>query len=436
MPWQDRTIEAAYTSPSGTRITFHYENVSREVSLRGTAFEFPGVDGTYIQQSGHSSRRYPMRCIFWGFDHDLLATAFEARLLEKGIGRLQHPLYGVFDVVPFGDFTRRDDLKDAANQTIIEVTFWATIRNVYPTPGTNPRNEILTETEDFDVVGAQKFIDSMDLGTAIARANSRGTIRQFLLDASATLDKVSQATLAVTREFREIQSTVNLGLDVFVGQPLQIAQQIANLIKAPGRALSGILSRLDAYAAFAERIFDSVASNPAETLTSGTAVVLLTTTASNNFHTADLFASNAVAGSVVAATHTDTVYESRVEAIAAAERVRQIFDDWVEWRDAGYAALADVPKVGTFQVDTGEVYDALQRMVTLAEGYLVELSFSLVPERRIVLDRPRTIVDLAGELYGTVDSKLDALINGNNLTGDEIIELPRGKRIKYYSAVT
>jgi hypothetical protein len=70
--------------------------------------------------------------------------------------------------------------------------------------------------------------------------------------------------------------------------------------------------------------------------------------------------------------------------------------------------------------------------VALTAGHLVETSFTLLQERRIVLDRERTIIDLAAELYGSVDDRLDLLINSNDLTGSEILELPRGRTIVYY----
>jgi hypothetical protein len=84
------------------------------------------------------------------------------------------------------------------------------------------------------------------------------------------------------------------------------------------------------------------------------------------------------------------------------------------------------------QVDPGGAYQALQAAVALVAGFLIETSFSLSVERRIVLDRPRTIVDLAAELFGSVDDRLDELINNNALTGSEILELPRGKTIAYF----
>src|SRR5690606_5345953 len=127
----------------GTRIRFEFEDVSRNFEKRGTVFTFPGIDGAYVQQKGYSERHYPLRCIFSGKDCDLFATAFEAALLEDGIGRLEHPMYGTIpDVVPFGGVTRRDDLKSEANQAIVDVTFFTTLGAVYPSSATDAQSEI------------------------------------------------------------------------------------------------------------------------------------------------------------------------------------------------------------------------------------------------------------------------------------------------------
>lgn len=431
--WEDRVRRGAYNSPGGTRILFDFEDVRRETEKRTTAFEFPGVNNAYVQDNGHGSRKYPLRCIFWGADHDRIATAFEAALLERGIGRLEHPLYGTFDVIPFGTITRRDDLKSAANQTIVEVTFWTTLRAIYPSNQQNPRSEILAAITGFDVAAAQQFSDKTNLATQLQKANVKATVKKFLRDVSAALQSVSDATTSVTREFRDAQSTINQGLDVFVGQPLLLAQQISNLIKAPARAVAGIQSRLEAYGNLADSIFGSDAGSPGTALTSGTALAVRSDQISNDFHTSDLFASNAVGGSVVSVTQTE--FETKPQAITAAEDVIDQFDNLVAWRDAGFASLEQVPTIGAFQVDTGESYQALNRAVSLCAGFLVEISFSLVAERRIVIDRPRTIIDLSSELYGSVDNDtLDFLLNSNDLVGDEILELPRGTTIRYYPA--
>lgn len=428
--WQDRLREGAYTSPGGTRITYAFEDVRRLSRKRTTAFEFPGVDGAYIQDNGFGARRYPLRCFFTGREHDLIATLFEASLLERGIGKLEHPLYGTFDVVPFGEITRRDDLVSAANQSVIEVMFFTTIGAIFPSAGKNPTNEILEALSGFSLIAAQQFDKSMNLTGALEQAASKATIRDFLLSVSSSLDEVSTATLEVTRAFRAIQRDINLGIDVLIGQPLQIAQQISNMITLPARAAAGIQSRLDAYNELAQSIFGSDAGDPATALLPGTANQSLTTRVANDFHTSDLHATSAVAGAVLSTV--ENTFETKPDAIEAAEALQAQMNALIVWREAGYTAMEDIPALGNYQVDTGESYQSLFATVQLAVGFLIEISFSLIPERRIVLDRQRTIIDLAAELYGSVDDRLDFLINTNNLTGSEILELQPKRVIKYY----
>jgi len=429
--WEDRIQEGAYISPKGTRILFQWEDLSRNFDKRGTVFTFPGVNGGYVQQKGYSERRYPLRCYFTGKNCDLEATAFEAALLEPGIGKLEHPLYGeIPDVVPFGTVTRRDDLKSEANQSIVEVTFLTTLGSVYPSALADPRSEIQAYILGFDVAAAQQFSDVTSLAGAVEQANMKSTIRKFLRDVNSTMKTASDSVAKVRREMADIQSLINFGLDTLVGQPLLLARQCVNLVRAPARAIDGIISRLDAYRNLAESIFASAAGTPAETLAAGTALAVRTTQVANDFHAADLFASSAVAGSVAATLETQ--YETRPQAIAAAEEVLAQAAALIAWRDTGFTALEGIAQIGTFQVDQGESYQQLQNAVALAAGRLIEISFTLIPERRIVLDRPRTIVDLCAELYGQVDERLDFMIQSNNLSGSEILELPRGSAIVYY----
>jgi hypothetical protein len=111
-----------------------------------------------------------------------------------------------------------------------------------------------------------------------------------------------------------------------------------------------------------------------------------------------------------------------------------MYNDTIAWRDDQFEALEAIP-LGQSQLDTGEAYAAYQKVVAYATGRLVEISFSLFPERYVILDRPRALLELCAELYGRVDdSTVDALISTNKLTGDEIMEMPRGRRITYYRA--
>jgi prophage DNA circulation protein len=399
MAWTDRLKEAAYISPSGERYTFEFENVSNSRTKKTTNFEFPDVDGTYVQESGSAGRSFPLRCIFWGADYDLDADAFDAALFETGTGKLEHPIYGTVDVVPTGTITRRDDLKTAGNQAIIEVTFMTTIGLIYPSAQTDPASEVLAAIAAYNEVVAGEFEDNIDLDTEVKKTSFKNQYKAFL-------NSLSDGVAAVTAEFNAINDSINEGLDLLVGQPLTLAFQTMQLVQAPGRALALVTDKLAAY----ENLANSLLKNMDELLSV------------NDFILKDLFASGYVTGSLISVLNSQ--FDTRIAAIEAAASILAQFDEVNTWKDENLTELD--------MIDTGAAYQQLQASVALVAGYLVEISFTLKQERRIVLDRARTIVDLTAELYGEIDESIDFLIESNNFSGSEIIELPKGKEVVYY----
>lgn len=413
MAWTDRMREAAYTSPSGERAIFTYEDVSRNVEKKTTGYEFPDADGTYVQDLGHSGRRYPLRVIFWGENYDQEADRFEAGLLERGVGKLEHPMYGAVDVVPFGSIKRRDDLKTRANQAVIEVTFWETIGLIYPAAQQDPGAAVLEAVGEYNESAAGQFEGAVQLDTVAWRANFKGDYNALIGAAEAGLRAVADAQDAVRKQFNAINDSINQGIDVLIADPITLAFQTTRLLQAPARSASNIESRLDAYRDLANAI------------TGGNGAVVKSdegARGSNRFHARDLYASTYVTGSVVSVVNNR--FTTKTEALEAAEAVLDQFQDVAAWRDDNFQALA--------RVDTGEAYQKLQEAVALTAGFLVEISFTLKQERRIVLDRTRTIIDVVAELYGSIDNQLDFFISSNSLTGSEILELPRGREIVYY----
>ncbi|MGB5733851.1 MAG: hypothetical protein WBM40_05345, partial [Thiohalocapsa sp.] len=121
------------------------------------------------------------------------------------------------------------------------------------------------------------------------------------------------------------------------------------------------------------------------------------------------------------------------EALSVADYLLDEFAALVAWREQGFGELGAPAYGSRIEVlDTGAAYQAAQQTIAYCAGYLVTLAFTLANERSIVLDRPRTIIDLCAELYGSIDDKLDFLIDTNRLSGSEILELPRGRQIVWY----
>ncbi len=413
MAWNDRLREAAYTSPSGVRLTFLYENVSKTVEKKTSAFDPADADGTFVQDNGHTGRRYPLRLFFSGSDHDLEALAFEEALLERGPGKLDHPFYGLVNVVPFGEIKTRDDLKTAANQSIMEVVFWDTIGLIFPNNQQDPAAAVLIAVNEYNDAAASEFEEVTDLDSAVEQATFKNTYLALLDSTQSNLQAIADEQDDVRTQFNAIVDSINQGIDILVAQPLTLAFQTVQMIQSPARALANIEARLAAYADLANSLItgDGAVVSPG-----------LDSTNSNIFHTNDLYVSTYVTGSVVSVVNNQFI--TKTEALSAAEAVLQQLSDVTDWRDDNFQSLGEV--------DTGEAYQQLQEAVALTAGFLVEISFTLKQERRIILTRNRTIIDLAAELYGSVDDQLDFLISSNDLSGSEILEIPKGREIVYY----
>jgi hypothetical protein len=435
--WKKRLYEARYTSPSGKIMQFDYEDVSVQGRNKTAAFDFADADGTYIQQKGKGSRRYPLRIFLSGSDYDELADSFEDMLGETGVGKLLHPRYGLMDVVPFRDWRRTDRLKSGSNQAIFDVVFFKTINIIYPTASLDPQALTEEAIKAFNIKSAAQFADQMDIDSALEKADSLDKFNALVKKAGNVLRVISDKQADVKNRFDDIEDSINGALDVLVGDPLTLAFQTKQLLGAPARALTDIRARLDAYKNLASDIFsgaDAVAlpvfDGPGSPGSPGFGPGN-DSQSPNAFHLNNLFVTGSVVGQILSAVNNE--FETNTAAIEAAEEILDLADQTTVWQDENYQSIGGSTFSTPSNTDTGDGYQQLQKAVALVTGFLLEISFSLKQEKVIVLTRPRTIIDLCGELYQDVsDETLNSLIITNNLVGDEFFELPKGKSIVYY----
>ena len=412
MPWQDRLRQAAYTSPSGIRIVFNYENVSRKIGKKTSAFDFPDANGTYVQDLGNTGRRYPIRAIFWGDDYDLEAEFFESILTEQGIGQLEHPIYGTVKVIPFGSITRRDDLKTAANQAFIQVTFWETIELVFPESQGDPSSVVVSAVNEYNTEASGQFAENIETTTVAGKLNLKNSYLKILDDTKDGLDKIASSRDDVNNQLNNIYDSINNGIDILIDQPLTLAFQTILMIQSAARSLIDIGSRLDSYGQLiSSLIFNDDTIDPIADIRTP-----------NDFYNDDLYVSTYITGSIISVINNQ--FETGNSALEAADAILDQFKEISDWREDSIRALSII--------DTGETYQKLQLAVAATVGFLIQISFTLKKERIIIIDRDRTMIDVVAELLGKTDSELDFFINSNNLSGSEILELPKGRSLVYY----
>ena len=412
MGWQDRIKTAAYVSPRGVRTEFKYTNVSREMELRGSQFSFVDTEGTYIQGTGASGRSFPFDVIITGDDYDIAANRFFDSLREAGIGTLEHPIYGTVDVVPLGVVTQVDNLTTAANQAVFRVTFWETIGALFPSGIVDLVSQLLSSVFNFNSAVSGVFENLIDLNTQIELISIVNQSQILISQVQSSLTAIAAVRQNVTDRFEDIFDGMSGSLIQGAFDPSSFPGQLLALTQSPARSDAPWSDKIAGYG---------------EIISAGVTLPIFTperdARSSNAFLTVDLSITAAITALVVSTT--TTTFTTRGEAITAAQDMLALADDVNTWRELNYVSLGIV--------GDGVSYRQWREAVALAAGYLIELSFNLVQERAIILDGPRSIVDLTGELYGTIDDKIDFLISSNNITGDEIIEgLPTGRKIKYY----
>lgn len=438
MPWPDRLQEAAYTSPGGVRTVFKYENVSADVNKRDQVREFPDYDGALVQNFGVGATSYPLLCIFFGEDHDIEANNFLSSLSEPGTGILEHPFYGRHEeIAALGPIRRRDDLKTAANQTVFQVNFTQSAAFKFPSSLAAETDQIEFDLDQFYADQAAAFAAGVKIATArekldlIDAVKSKlSAVKRFMGGIAATIEKVEN-------EFNAAISLVEDSIAILIDTPLQLANQIIDIIKLPARSAAQIGASLSAY----QNLLSFAISDAQGLFSPG-----IGNQVNNRFFNSDLFSSVAFAG-MSAASLAVAEATREISGQSLADFVSRLPDETqafigktsiietINFIDAEFSRLqawSEANRAALGLLDVGESYAFLQSAAARLAGFLVAISFSARQEREIVLGNSRHFIELCAELYGILDNAFDFFILTNNLTSDEMFELPVKRRIIYY----
>jgi hypothetical protein len=420
MSWSDRLQALAYTSPKGNRFTPKFEDLENSWEKKTERIDFAAESVTLIREYGYTGRTFPMVLYFQGGDCDKEAAAFETGLKERGFGRLEHPLQGVAYVVPFGAVTRRDDLATAANVTAIQMEFAETTDLALASPVDVPAAavaESLASAREKITAEAIKGLRLPKSVTAIANIAAEG-LKNF--------DKM------VTKLNAAIQGQ-NFGVRVpLLNKIRALEDNILNLATQPAAFASTILLTTQSILTAPERIrarlagaYGAVFDLFKETFDIGKQGPDLDVVQ----ETRKIQAAALVLGITEAAVAEP--WEKRNDAIAAALLIQTAAAQYIAWKEAQTAKVAEIKPESPVAANADGSDADLIEAATIAAGILVTQSYTLMQERAIITDRARALVDVTAEIYGD-PSRIDDVILNNNLTGSEILEIPRGRRLVYY----
>ena len=439
MPYPERIYDASYISPSGDEILFDFEVVSRDITHRIGTFEFSGVNGTLHQDKGVSGEIYPLTVYIHGPDYDLEADRFIAMAKETGPGFLYHPRWGR-KRVQILSITQSENLVQSAGQATFTVQFQETLEREFPKTGATSDQLVtaLADTAQADII--DNFADQIDV-ELLDEPDFEDEIISSANKVSDTLSSVVSASQEAAATFRGyIDNIINNANDL-IQKPFEYATQITSAIRVVTEIPGRISSRVQGFQNLLNvinlrSITDAVSQTKNALLVDellGTSTISAASESINQaFSETSKLSRDSKGKATVAVPDADTGFQSREEVLSAVIYLQNNSNDLINKLDEGQVLFENSLLSETY-IQSVQSYISPWRVAGTVIKAGLDLSFSLPIKRSIVLSTSRTILDLCYEFYKNIDDiTLDYLILTNNLGGDDIIEVPRGKEIIFY----
>lgn len=309
MAWEDRIKDGVYQSPSGVRITFDFENVSRRTTKKAAIFEYPQRPGARVQDLEIGARYFPMRMYLHGSDYDIDSNRLYNALEEPGIGILEHPLYGTFNVFPTS-LERIDGLKDAGGQAVFNVEFVENNLDPSPAATTDERSAIVSLADQFATEGPLAVEGIMEDATPTGLQLFSTKVQEVSRFVNTHVRPVMVAAGIDTQTFDRINRNLRIGTNIASGDVRTVTAQLNTLIRAGTSASRGGPA---AYINLADALINTQIDGPEQfSLVS--------------------FAAESTVSAMTLSTGA-TAYETRGEAVADSDALVDAATRVVDWQD-------------------------------------------------------------------------------------------------------
>lgn len=411
MSYLDRLRPGRYRSPSGAEFDFEFRDLQRAGGKKAPVHEFPQLDLPEVQDLGQSAIHFAIDIIFTGADYDLVADPFWEALSERGPATLMHPRWGDLSVLPL-TFLQTEAFVDGMRRANFQVDFVRTGDLQFPASSVQVESQIDIGLDDFEDDAATALGEQIAPEDALETAAVRGE----MLSAGEELDTRMSEIVAENEEraesFRRGISDFQADIDDLVAEPAAMAQSYLELARLPGRSGAAILTKIKSFGGLIESL--AAGGSPGSPAEAAALVLQL-------FGALSGLAESGISGEeppnrTAAIESSEAVGDALETAITAIEAIEAAVD--------GYAAPI-------------ELLPTLQGLVGQVSALLLERSFGLAIEQHLVLDGDRTPLNLVYELIKPqtaeeLETALDDFIEQNNLQGDEILLIPRGREVVFY----
>jgi len=415
MEFLERLEKLKYQSPKRKIFELQFDTLERSGGKKIAVNEFPNQNETNEQELGNIANRFPITCYITGENYDREADRFWKALEENGVGTLDHPRWGSYDVIPI-TYRQTEEFVDGLGRAMFVIEF---IRYY---PEANAFYKILN-----DIAGiVQLVIDAIDFALSFAESINRfgRAIGRTIGTSLSEVNRIEGRTKDLLSQFgkqkknfgvrvQELKDAINnkqkdieRNLDKLLSEPANLVQELNQLFALPCRVVSSIEAKINGYSDML--VFTGNQLNQPNLIITGYEATI------------QGCVSTAIMSSLVQST-LEGELNTRSQAILVAETLYQSNQTIKNIYDR-VTALG-----GTVDYN---VYFEIQRFINLCQRLLIDRTLNLPTERKVILQKEISPIKFCYEVLNDI-SKVDAFIDFNRLVGDEILLMPEGKEVRY-----
>ena len=169
MSWLDRVnTEMIITTGDGRVFKPNWFDAEKSTEYNLTEFNFINIKGSLVDRREPKARRFNFRIVFDGADNIEEASVFERSADDRRAWKVSHPLYDNITVHPAS--LKYDNKK--YNVTEITGVLIETISRSYPFESESPEDEIISKSEESDLVNLEFATNDIELSTTDIETNT------------------------------------------------------------------------------------------------------------------------------------------------------------------------------------------------------------------------------------------------------------------------
>ena len=255
-------------------------------------------------------------------------------------------------------------------------------------------------------------------GLCSANTNMQANILKKDMNAfTSALESVMNAARVADDIFLEIQTEISQTLNDYVTNPLLAMMSINRVLKRPAELAVNIVNKVQGYSSLIETMINNNAytySQKAlkEMMISFAAMDMCVSVTSGDFR-----------------DKSESLYTEKL-LLETEKKVLESFET-IEGTIAG--AYEEKYLQGEEYTINIEAKKELVKMFDMTRTYLIENINELPTKRTLILNKDRNYIDVCSEVYGNIEEEtLDMFISDNNIKGEEIFMLRKGRSVNYY----